>query len=103
MRPPRYPLDVPIQIFWGSLSFEARVSNVSAGGLFIETAMPLWIGATFSAELMLQPALLVNCRVSRIEPDRGMGVEVSFPTDPSEQRYTSLIGDLARQTVETHT
>ena len=103
MRPPRYPLDVSIQISWGSLTFEARVCNISASGLFIETAMPLWIGATFSAELMAQPALLVNCRVSRIELDRGMGVEVSFPSAPSERRYTSLISDLTRQTVETQT
>lgn len=51
MRAPRYQFEVPIQIFWGSLSFEALTYNASQSGFFIETATPLWIGATFSAEL----------------------------------------------------
>ena len=101
MRAPRYPFDTSIQIYWGSVSFEARTCNASQSGLFIETTTPLWIGATFSAELMVEPRLILNCRVVRIEPNRGMGVEISFPEQESESRFVSLIADLSRQTVET--
>jgi hypothetical protein len=37
---------------------------------------PLWVGAAFRARLILNPVLLLDCTVGRVEP--GMGVAVVF-------------------------
>jgi len=44
--------------------------DISANGMFIEAADPLWIGAGFTARLNSKQPLTVDCSVKRIEPGR---------------------------------
>src|SRR5262249_54424242 len=76
---PRYSFRAELDIEWGSVVLRASTRDVSASGMFIESADPLWIGAGFSANLDLGQPVRVDCRVRRIEPGLGMGVSVSVP------------------------
>jgi hypothetical protein len=96
-RPQRFSLNIPIQIEWGSATLQASVTIVSANGLFIETANPLWTGATFLANLMLGPPLQLYCTVSRIDPTRGVAVQVAFANKENDQQFTELVKDSARK------
>jgi hypothetical protein len=73
-RPPRYRCDLGITIEWGAAHLEGRVSDISAGGMFVSVGDPLWIGARFAATLALDSSLPVECVVRRVHPRRGMGV-----------------------------
>ena len=95
-RPHRYGFEAPIEIYWGSATLLARVCNISVEGLFLEISTPLWIGATFSATMMLQAPLPVNCTVCRIVPSQGMGVQVTFASPETRKRYTDLLEELSR-------
>lgn len=91
--------DVTIRICWGSLSFGARTRNISERGLYVETSIPLWIGASFTADLMLQPPLLVTCSVTRSEPNQHIGVEVGFLDEETQERCFSLVAEACSTTV----
>jgi hypothetical protein len=71
---------VDLDIEWGSTVLRAATRDISASGMFIDTADPLWVGAGFSAYLQLERPLKVDCFVKRVEPGRGMGVSVSSQT-----------------------
>lgn len=96
-RPPRYKLNIPIQIQWVSATLKASVTSISANGLFIETVNPLYVGATFSAYLMHDPPLQLYCTVSRIDQSRGMAVRVAFANRENETRFTKLVENILRQ------
>jgi hypothetical protein len=63
--------------------------------MFIESSDPLWIGAGFTAHLVLDRPVKVDCSVKRIEPGRGMGVSVTLVEQPHEQRYQDLLASLS--------
>jgi hypothetical protein len=90
----RYSFRADLDIEWGSAVLRANTRDVSASGMFIESADPLWIGAGFSASLQLEHPVRVDCRVRRIEPGLGMGVSVSFPQE-EQQTYQDLISKLS--------
>jgi len=92
---PRYSFRAGLEIEWGSAVLRASTRDVSASGMFIESADPLWIGAGFSANLQLEHPVRVDCRVRRIEPGLGMGVSVSFPQE-QQQSYQELLSKLSR-------
>jgi hypothetical protein len=92
---PRYSFRARLEIEWGSAVLRASTRDVSASGMFIESADPLWIGAGFSASLQLDRPVRVDCRVRRIEPGLGMGVTVSFPQE-QQQTYQELLGKLSQ-------
>ena len=92
---PRYSFRAGLEIEWGSAVLRASTRDVSASGMFIESADPLWIGAGFSANLQLEHPVRVDCRVRRIEPGLGMGVSVSFPQE-QQQGYQELLSKLSR-------
>jgi hypothetical protein len=92
---PRYSFRAGLEIEWGSAVLRASTRDVSASGMFIESADPLWIGAGFSASLQLDRPVRVDCRVRRIEPGLGMGVSVSFPQE-QQQTYQELLGKLSQ-------
>jgi hypothetical protein len=85
-----------IEIFWGSSVIVGRVRDMSASGLFIETLAPLWIGATFEANLMLRPPLRITCTVCRIEPNRGMGVQVTFEGLETRERLANELDRMSQ-------
>ena len=96
-RPPRFKFSAPLEFQWGSIIIQASVCDISANGMFIETANPLWIGATFSANLMLNPSLKIDCTVSRIDPHRGMAVQVAFACPESNRGFMQLVEKLGRK------
>jgi len=92
---PRYAFRTQLEIEWGSAVLRANTRDVSASGMFIESADPLWIGAGFSASLQLDHPLRVDCRVRRVEPGLGMGVSLSFPQE-QQQSYQKLLSRLSQ-------
>jgi len=91
---PRYAFRTELDIEWGSAVLRASTRDVSASGMFIESADPLWIGAGFSASLQLDHPVRVDCRVRRVEPGLGMGVSVSFSRE-EQKPYHELISRLS--------
>ena len=63
--------------------------------MFIESADPLWIGAGFTAHLVLDRPVKVDCSVKRIETGQGMGVAVTLSEGLHEQRYQDLLTSLS--------
>lgn len=96
---PRYSFRAGLDIEWGSAVLRASTRDVSASGMFIESADPLWIGAGFSASLQLEPPVRVDCRVRRIEPGLGMGVSVTL-RDEQQKTYQDLLSRLSQSEPE---
>ena len=92
---PRYSFRADLEIEWGSAVLRASTRDISANGMFIEAADPLWIGAGFTARLNLQQPLKVDCSVKRIEPGRGMGVSVALAESESQKAYQDLLSSLS--------
>lgn len=92
---PRYSFRASLDIEWGSAVLRARTRDISSNGMFIESADTLWIGAGFTAHLVLDRPVKVDCSVKRIEPGRGMGVSVTLAEQPHEQRYQDLLASLS--------
>jgi hypothetical protein len=92
---PRYTFRAGLEIEWGSALLHASTRDVSASGVFIESADPLWIGAGFCARLQLDRPVRLDCRVRRIEPGLGMGVSVSLARE-QQQTYQELIENLSQ-------
>jgi hypothetical protein len=92
---PRYSFRANLEIEWGSAVLRASTRDISSNGMFIESADPLWIGAGFTAHLVLDRRLRVDCSVKRIEPGLGMGVAVTLSEEQHEQRYQDLLASLS--------
>jgi hypothetical protein len=92
---PRYSFRANLEIEWGSAILRASTRDISTNGMFIESADPLWIGAGFTAHLVLDRRVKIDCSVKRIEPGRGMGVSVTLSEDQHEQSYQKLLDSLS--------
>jgi hypothetical protein len=92
---PRYSFRANLEIEWGSAVLRASTRDISSNGMFIESADPLWIGAGFTAHLVLDRRVRVDCSVKRIEPGLGMGVAVTLSEEQHEQRYQDLLASLS--------
>ena len=92
---PRYSFRASLEIEWGSAVLRASTRDISSNGMFIESVDPLWIGAGFTAHLVLDRPVKVDCSVKRIEPGRGMGVSVTLSEGQHEQRYQDLLASLS--------
>jgi hypothetical protein len=90
-RAPRYTCAVDLEMEWGSALLRGRIRNISASGMFIESADPLWIGAGFSARIAAARSIRVNCSVRRIEPGKGMGVAVTVPESGSHEDFQAFL------------
>ncbi|MGC2526751.1 MAG: PilZ domain-containing protein [Candidatus Acidiferrum sp.] len=93
---PRYSFRANLEIEWGSAVLRASTRDISSNGMFIESPDPLWIGAGFTAHLVLDRPVKVDCSVKRIEPGRGMGVSVTLCEQQHEQRYQDLLASLSK-------
>lgn len=94
---PRFRYHADLEIEWGSSVLRARTRDVSANGMFIESADPLWVGAGFSVQLTLDRPVRLDCFVKRVEPGRGMGVSISASEEPHQQRYQEFINSLSTE------
>ncbi len=65
-----------MEIEWGSAILTGEVRDIGPKGLFVELTPPLWVGAAFRARLIMDPVLILNCTVARVEP--GVGIAVVF-------------------------
>jgi hypothetical protein len=93
---PRYSFRANLEIEWGSSVLRASTRDISSNGMFIESPDPLWIGAGFTAHLVLDRPVKVDCLVRRIEPGLGMGVAVTLSEGQYEQRYQDLLASLSK-------
>ena len=96
-RTPRYRFYAALEIECGSTLLQGRVCDISAEGMFIEIANPLWIGASFSAQLALDKPLRVDCTVRWVDLERGMGVRIVVTDEESSKRFAGLLEALARK------
>ena len=91
---PRYGFQTDAEIEWGSTTFRALVTDLSEAGMFIVATNPLWVGAMFSARLLLDQPVGIECAVRRVLPGKGMGVEFIKLSDEARARLQKLLGQL---------
>ena len=85
-----------LEIEWGSSTLTGMVRDISPQGLFVELTPPLWLGATFSARLMLNPVLQLNCTVRRVEPGKGNAVTFDLPEESGKAQLKILLATLPK-------
>lgn len=83
-----------IEIEWGSAVLQGNARDIGQQGLFIELKPPLWVGARFDARLMLNPVLLLECTVVRVEPNIGIAVTFVTSTEGGKKQLESLLVSL---------
>ena len=83
-----------IEIEWGSAVLTGTVRDIGPRGLFVELSPPLWVGATFHARLNLNPVLLLDCTVVRVEPGTGIAVVFDVPEDSGKAQMEGLLVSL---------
>ncbi len=96
-RSPRYHFDTTLEIEWGSTVLRGRVCDISAEGMFVELRDPLWVGASFSAQLLVGKLLRVDCVVRWVEPGRGMGVSIVVPGEEGRKQFEGFLQALAQK------
>lgn len=94
-RTPRYTFEAALEIEWGSIVLQGRVCDISTEGLQVALADPLWIGASFAANLLLDAPLRLLCVVRRVEPGKSMGVTIEVPEEGDRGRLSALLEALA--------
>jgi len=80
-----------MEIEWGSAILTGEVRDIGPRGLFVELISPLWLGATFRARLILNPVLLLNCTVARVEPGRGIAVVFEVAEESGRAQLEALL------------
>jgi hypothetical protein len=83
-----------LEMEWGSAVLIGDVRDIGPGGLFVEVTPPLWVGARFRARLVLNPALLLDCTVTRVEPGTGIGVAFEVAEKSGNARLEALLVSL---------
>jgi len=80
-----------IEIEWGSTVLNGEVRDIGPRGLFVEILPPLWVGAAFRARLNVNPALLLDCTVARVEPGKGIAVVFHVAEENGKAQLESLL------------
>ncbi len=96
-RPPRYPFYTTLEIEWGSTVLKGRVCDIGSEGMFVELPDPLWVGASFSAQLVVGKLLRVDCVVRWVDPGRGMGVSIVVPGAEGRKQFEGFLQALAQK------
>src|SRR2546425_7548023 len=96
-RSTRYPFGAVLKMEWGSAVIRGSVIDISAEGMRIEIADPLWVGAGFSAVLALEPPLRMECVVRRGEPGGGRGGSLVTPGAEEPGRLAALLPPLGKK------
>ena len=90
----RYGFQSDVEIVFGSETCRAFITDISMGGMFVITETPLLIGSPCAVRLLFTPPLEVDCVVRRVIPGRGMGVEITRPSDVARVRLERLLTSL---------
>jgi PilZ domain-containing protein len=85
-----------LEIEWGSATLKASVRDLGPQGLFVELVPPLWVGAMFSARLVLDPPLQMICTVCRVEPVTGFAVAFKLPEESGKAQLEELLAALPK-------
>jgi hypothetical protein len=85
-----------LEVEWGAAVLSGSVRDIGPKGLFVELTPPLWIGATFRARLIVNPVLLLNCTVARVEPGLGFAVIFDFPEERGKAQLEALLTTLSQ-------
>ncbi len=88
---PRYPVQADVEVQWGFEVLPALCTDLSQGGMFIATTNPLWVGAAFTARLLLAEPLTLNCLVRRVLPGKGMGALFKDLSQETQARLDQLL------------
>jgi hypothetical protein len=92
----RRKLQSTLEIEWGSATLTATVRDIGPHGLFVELTPPLWVGATFHARLIVNPVLLLDCTVRRVEPGGGIAISFVLPEESGKAQLEALLAALPR-------
>src|SRR5713226_2791094 len=92
---PCYSFSAELEIEWGSAVLRGSTRDISSNGMFIESTDTLWVGAGFTARIVLDRPVQIDCFVKRVEPGRGMGVSVAVSEADHQQRYQDLVSSLS--------
>jgi hypothetical protein len=84
-----------LEIEWGSAVLKGTVRDIGLRGLFVELSPPLWVGAAFHARLILNPVVLLDCTVARVEPGIGVAVVFEVPEESGKAQLESLLVSLS--------
>ncbi|MBI1750403.1 MAG: PilZ domain-containing protein [Acidobacteria bacterium] len=76
-------------------AFRAFMTDISADGMFVVAANPLWVGATFHARLHIADPIRVKCVVRRVVVGRGMGVLFQDLTPQDHESLDKVLAGLA--------
>src|SRR5580658_9915019 len=90
----RRKFQAELEIEWGSAMLTATVRDIGPRGLFVGLTPPLWVGAAFRARLILNPILLLDCTVARVEPGTGIGVVFEVAEESGKEQLESLLVSL---------
>jgi len=93
-RPNRRKLQQVLEIEWGSSRLTGHVQDIGLSGMFVQLTPPLWLGATFTARLLVNPPLQVHCTVCRVEPGAGFAVTFQLPDPSSRAQLDELLASL---------
>lgn len=92
---PRFKCSAPVRVFWGEVTLDATLRDISATGMYIETSEPLWLRAEFSASVLLPERLSVRCIVRRVDSGKGMVVEFVEMNSDARMNLNHLLWRLA--------
>ncbi len=84
-----------LEMEWGAAILTGDVRDIGPRGLFVEVTPPLWVGARFRGRLMLNPVLLLNCTVTRVEPGTGIGVAFEVAEESGKRQLEALLMSLS--------
>ena len=83
-----------LEMEWGSIVLTGDVRDIAPQGLFVDLVPPLWVGAAFRARLMVNPVLVLDCTVVRVEPGKGMGVTFEVTKESGKAQLEALLESL---------
>lgn len=91
----RYGFQVDVDIEFDGKTFRAFVSDISADGMFVVAANPLWVGAVFIARLHIADPFRAKCVVKRVMVGRGMGVRFEDLSPKEREILDKILAGLA--------
>jgi c-di-GMP-binding flagellar brake protein YcgR len=94
-RYPRYGFQADVDIEFEGKAFRAFLTDISADGMFVVAANPLWVGAVFYARLHIADPLHIKCLVKRVMVGRGMGVEFRELSSQDHDSLDKILAGLA--------
>jgi c-di-GMP-binding flagellar brake protein YcgR len=94
-RYPRYGFQADVDIEIEGKMFRAFMTDISADGMFVVAANPLWVGAVFTARLHIADPLSVKCLVKRVMVGRGMGVKFLELSPQDRESLDKILSGLA--------